>query len=377
MFVMSRAETVCEKGAGRVYMLDVVRGWSMFFIAGGDALLLALCLCFPNVPGSAWMREQLGHVQWEGFTFYDALFPTFLLISGAAFTYSWARQCTQGVSLQRRWARLTLRTLLLILLGALYNGALSATSLAEIRYASVLARIGLGVFLAAIAYTTIPARWRWVGLPVGLLAYVGLFELCGGGAPYAMENWAGAIDRAWLPGRIDGSGVNGLDPEGLVSTLGAPLTAYLGMLLADFLRTAVPRKALWIAVAGGILLGVGYGCAPWVPIVKKLWTSTYVCVAGGWTLLFCALIYLLTDVWQWRRTFTPITFFGTAALWFYLLPKLFDFRAAAWKLLGGITSAATDLRAVHLLVCALGALILSWVTVALLHRGVKAFQGGN
>ena len=72
----------------RVHMLDVVRGWSMFFIAGGDALLLSVCLAFPNLPGAAWMRFHLGHVQWEGFTFYDALFPTFLLISGASFTYS-------------------------------------------------------------------------------------------------------------------------------------------------------------------------------------------------------------------------------------------------------------------------------------------------
>lgn len=360
-----------ESTSKRIYMLDVVRGWSMFFIAGGDALLLALCLCFPSVPGSAWMREQLGHVQWEGFTFYDALFPTFLFISGAAFTYSWKRQCAQGVSLQRRWLRLTLRTMLLIFLGVLYNGALSATSFAEIRYASVLARIGLGVYLAAGLYTCVPTKWRWVGLPIGLLAYVGLFECCGGETPYAMQNWAGAIDRAWLPGRIDGSGVNGLDPEGLVSTLGASLTAYLGMLLADFLRTGVRWKAAWMTLAGCILLAVGYGCEGWVPIVKKLWTSTYVCVAGGWSVLFCALIYCLTDVCHFRKWFTPITFFGTAALWFYLLPKLFDFRTAAWTLLGGVTTAITDTRAVHLLVCAIGALLLTSATVYFLRRGVR------
>ena len=370
-------EEICEEQGKiecvvkRVHMLDVVRGWSMFFIAGGDALLLALCLCFPNVPGSAWIREQLGHVQWEGFTFYDALFPTFLLISGASFTYSWMRQKEHGVSLLRRWVRLTLRTLLFIVLGVLYNGALSATSLGDIRYASVLARIGLGVYLAAIAYVSFPVKWRWIGLPVGLFAYVALFEFCGGEAPYAMENWAGEIDRAWLPGRIDGSGVNGLDPEGLVSTLGAPITAYIGMLLADFLRSKIQPKALWITIAGVVLLVLGYGCAPWVPIVKKLWTSTYVCVAGGWTLLFCSLIYCFTDVLNSRRWFTPITFFGTAALWFYLLPKLFDFRAAAWKLVGGITVAATDSSAIHLLICTFVALLLSWVTIWLLRRGLR------
>ncbi|MBR5591432.1 MAG: hypothetical protein IKW38_02710 [Kiritimatiellae bacterium] len=369
--IVSNANTQAPT-TSRVHMLDVVRGWSMFFIAGGDALLLAVCLAFPNLPGAAWMRFHLGHMQWEGFTFYDALFPTFLLISGASFTYSWQRQCAQGLSFTYRWGRLLLRTLLFIVLGVLYNGALSASSFAEIRYASVLGRIGLGVLLAAIAYVNLPERWRWVFFPVGLLAYAGLFELCGGDAPYAMNhNWAASIDRHFLPGRIDASGIDGLDPEGLVSTLGALFTAYLGMLLADFLRKKVPLKALWIALTGAGLLAFGFGGAPWVPIVKKLWTSTYVCVAGGWTLLFCAGIYLLTDVFHLKRCFAPITFFGTAALWFYLLPKLFDFRSAAWKLLSGVTTAWTTNQAIHALVCSLGSIILLWITVCLLRKGVQ------
>lgn len=361
--------------ATRVHMLDVVRGWSMFLIAGGDFLLLAFCYCFPGLPGVKWMQYQLGHVVWEGFTFYDAIFPTFLLISGAAFTYSWERQCAQGVPALRRWVRLSLRTLLLIVLGFLYNGALSASSFGEIRYASVLARIGLGVYLAAIAYVALPTKWRWVFFPAGLLAYAGLFELCGGEAPYVMtNNWAGAIDRAFLPGRVDASGIDGLDPEGLVSTLGAPLTAYLGMLLADGLRSNLRYKALWIALAGGVLLGIGFAASPWVPIIKKLWTSTYVCVAGGWTLLVCAFIYCLTDVWNLRRWFMPITFFGSAALWFYLLPKLFDFRATAWKMLSGITCALTAERAPQMLVCAVGGLVVAWVTVWLLKQGVQQWR---
>jgi predicted acyltransferase len=90
-------------------MLDVVRGWCMFFIAGGDALCLSLCLAFPQLPFAAWVRAQLDHVQWEGFTFYDGLFPTFLLISGAAFTYSWRRQERMGIALSKRWLRLACR----------------------------------------------------------------------------------------------------------------------------------------------------------------------------------------------------------------------------------------------------------------------------
>lgn len=367
-----RGTTQVVKSTSRVYMLDVVRGWSMFFISGGDAVLLALCLCFPKVSFFNSLRHQLGHVPWEGFTFYDALFPTFLLISGAAFTYSWHKQITLGVSLSRRWGRLLLRTLLLIVLGVLYNGALSAQTLSAIRFPSVLARIGLGVLGAALVWTNLPKRWRWLFFPVGLLGYVGLFAWCGGPHPYAMtQNWAGRIDQALLPGCVDASAVDGLDPEGVVSTLGAIFTAYLGMLLADFLRTTMKYKALWLALAGGGLLVVGYGCAEWVPIIKKLWTATYVCVAGGWSLLACAALYCLTDCLQWRKAFAPISFFGVAALWFYLLPKLFDFRTAAWRLVGGCTTALTDNNALHLLVCASMSLVLLWIMVYLLRRAIR------
>lgn len=356
----------------RIQMLDVVRGWSMFFIVGGDALLLALCACFPNFWGADLLQTQLRHVAWEGFTFYDAIFPTFLLISGAAFTYSWQSQSAKGYTFMNRWVRLTIRTVILIALGAIHNGALSLTSFADVRYASVLARIALGVYFAAIAYLLIPKSWRWLFLPLGLLAYAGLFEFCGGDAPYAMSgNWAAKIDQQFLPGQVYVGARNGLDPEGLVSTLGAVMTAYLGMLLADFLRTGVRFKEVWIAVAGGILLGIGFVGALWVPIIKNLWTSTYVCVAGGWTLLFCALMYWCTDHLKLTRWFYPITFFGTGALWFYMLPDVFDFRAAAWRLLSGVTCALSTDKAVHGLVCAAGALVLLWIVVWIFRKALR------
>ena len=373
--MQNAAEKKGDSANGRVVMLDVVRGWSMFFIAGGDALLLALCLCFPDFPGCAWMRSQLGHAQWEGFTFYDAIFPTFLLVSGAAFTYAWQKQCAMGRTFIWRWRRLTVRTLLLIALGILYNGALQATDLHEIRYASVLARIGLGVYLAAIPYVALPLKWRWVFFPGGLLMYAGLFALCGGDGAYEMSgNWAGAIDRTFLPGRPDASAIDGLDPEGFVSTLGAAMTAYLGMLLADFLRTHRNCKAVYLMAAGALLLAAGYVATDWVPLIKKLWTASYICVAGGWTLLFCSVVYLMTPLFKQSRWHYPIVFLGTAALWFYLLPKLFDFRMAAWRLLSGITCAITENQNVHALVCSVGALLLLWCTVWLLRSAVRQLQ---
>ncbi len=345
--------------AERIKMLDVMRGLAMFFIVGGDVIFRTLAQFCPGVIRDV-IWEQLGHYQWEGFSFYDGLFPTFLLISGTAFTFSWEAQRRKGIFLPVCWRRLAVRTLILILLGIFYNGALACSALDEIRVPSVLARIGLGVFLAAVPYALLPEKWRALFFPVGLLAYAMLFSLCGGYAE--MNNWAGKIDAALIPN------ANSLDPEGCVSTLGAALTAYLGMLLGDFLRRPLKAKELWMALAGGVLILVAVVAESWCPVIKKLWTSTYVCMAGGWTLLVCAGVMCLTDRLALSRFFTPLTFIGVSALWFYLLPKVLDFYAFTWRLIALPTHLVTSSREMQELILAIVAFGLLYFTVSLLRK---------
>lgn len=348
--------------AGREPMLDWVRGFSMFFICGGEAVVLALCACFPGPVADA-VRTQLRHVEWAGFRFEDLIFPTFLLISGAAFTFAWRRQEARGLSAPRRWGRLLLRTLALVALGVAYNGGLAQASLADVRFPSVLARIGLGVLLAAIPYALLPPRRRWLFLPAGLAAYALLFALCGGEAPYARPSWAGAVDQALLPGRVGSP-----DPEGVVSTLGALHTAYLGMLMGDFLRTGLRRKPLWLALAGLALLAASSAALPWIPVVKRLWTASYVCLAGGWTLLLCAAFLALGALPAARRALAWLAFLGANALWFYLLPRFFDFRAAADLLVGGPLRAAFGGTPWHGFLLALAAFLALFLAVRLIRR---------
>ncbi len=335
----------------RIAMLDVLRGLAMFFIVGGDTIVLALCGCFSGSVSSE-IQKQFGHFAWEGFRFYDAIFPTFLLVSGTAFTFS-----------AKRWRDLLIRTLVLIVLGVLYNGALSAESFADIRFPSVLARIGLGVLLAAIPYRFLPAKGRVLFLPVGLLLYGALFPLCGGYADAAA--WAGEIDAALIPN------AHGLDPEGVISTLGAMLTAYLGMLLGDFLRSSISRKPLWMALAGVVLIGLAWGVSPVCPIIKKLWTSSYVCLAGGWTLVVAAGLYLLTDTLQLKRLFAPVAFIGVHALWFYLLPRFVDFQGTAWRLIALPVRSLTEELSVQRLLLAMASFLLLFGSVWFICRRMR------
>ncbi len=353
-------DETAKSSPGRIAMLDWVRGFAMFFIAGGEVVVLALAELLPGKP-RAFLAEQMGHVAWEGCAFYDVIFPTFLLISGASFACAWARSSAQGGA---RWGRLALRTLCLVVLGVIYNGALEQSSLSAIRFPSVLARIGLGVFLAAIPYACLSKGWRLAFFPLGLAAYAGLFAWCGGAEAYVESgNWAGKVDEALLPGAV-----NGLDPEGVISTLGALLTAYLGMLLGDFMRSPIARKALWLAAGGGLLLGLAWGFSPWVPIIKRLWTASYVCCAGGWTLLICAAFQLVAETLRPKRALGWLSFIGAHALWFYFLPRFVDFRAVAWKVVGGVTQACDAPRAVQGIVWAVAGFGALYLTVWALRR---------
>ncbi len=353
----------------RIHALDIVRGVSMFFICGGEWILLTLCACFPAASWTTEFCAQLGHVAWEGFTFLDVIFPTFLLISGTAFTFSWHRQVERNIPAFQRWRKLLLRTLFLVALGILYNGALQQTSLEAIRYPSVLARIGLGVFLAAIPYTLLRPQWRWLFLPLGLVAYALAFKLWNSTAPYAQgSNLAEAVDAFLLPGVTDNGTKPGLDAEGIVTTFGAPLTAYIGMLLGDFLRSETNRKSLWILLAGVLLLGCGMLVEPFIPVIKRLWTVSYICLAGGWTLLFFAVVYFIADHCQRPRAFAPFKLIGTHALAFYLLPRFVDFRAIAWQFISGPAQAFINDKAILDLVYAIAGFALLWGFIYWLNK---------
>jgi predicted acyltransferase len=116
------------------------------------------------------------------------------------------------------------------------------------------------------------------------------------------------------------------DPEGLLSTIPAFGTTLIGLLTGLFLRTskqADSRKALSLAIAGlsGVLLGFVWN--PWFPINKKLWTSSFVLYAAGWSLLALAIFWFLVQVRGWRRGTGALLVFGTNAITAYVVSELF------------------------------------------------------
>jgi predicted acyltransferase len=198
------------------------------------------------------------------------------------------------------------RGLILVLLGIIVNNGLQLRPLADIRFGSVLGRIGLAYMFANIIYIYSNQRAQVIWFCSLLIGYWLLLKFTSApGFPMgdlSMEgNFASYLDRSILPGKLY-LGIH--DPEGLVSTIPAIGTGLLGILAGSYLKNAKDNgqtKALRLAVAGIVFIGLALLWNLDFPINKNLWSSSFVLNVGGISLLLLALFYYIIDVLGYVR----------------------------------------------------------------------------
>jgi predicted acyltransferase len=324
----------------RLLSLDTLRGFDMFWITGGEEIVQVLA----QTTGWTWavvMATQLSHAPWNGFRAYDLIFPLFLFLAGVSTPYSLGGRLHQGVPRSQLLRKVVRRGLLLVALGILYNNGLFHTPWGEIRYASVLGRIGLAGMFAQVIYLYFPTRTQWLWFGGILLAYwAGMMWLpvpgCGAGHLTMTCNPASYLDRIILPGRMHKT-IH--DPEGIISTFPAIATALMGIFAGNLLRAGHLGSYFKIGglmLAGAASLLLAYGWDVFFPINKNLWTSSFVLCAGGWSLLLLGIFYVVVDVLGWRRWTFFFVVIGTNAIIIYLIGSFVDFEYTAEALFGGV-----------------------------------------
>ncbi|HKK43642.1 MAG TPA: DUF5009 domain-containing protein, partial [Bacteroidales bacterium] len=123
----------------RLYSLDALRGFDMFWIMGGEGIFVGLA-SLTGWPILKLWAEQLEHVPWHGFHFYDMIFPLFLFIAGISFPFSYAKRTANNQSRSAIYKHVITRGLVLVLLGIIYNNGVRF-DFGNLRYGSVLGRI--------------------------------------------------------------------------------------------------------------------------------------------------------------------------------------------------------------------------------------------
>ncbi|WP_094570481.1 acyltransferase family protein [Mucilaginibacter xinganensis] len=298
----------------RLFSLDALRGFDMFWIMGADEIWHAMKeATHGQSPFWNTLANQFTHPDWNGFHVYDLIFPLFLFMAGVSTPFSVGRELEKGKTKEQLLLRVLKRTLILILLGFLVNNGLQLRPIAEFRFPSVLGRIGIAYLFANIIYLYAKEYALIFWFFFFIVGYYLLlkFTSAPGFHPGDLTpegNFASYIDRSILPGHLYVPFPNGKpnmhDPEGLFSTIPAISTGLLGIMAGLTLKNKTlsqNAKTLRLVIAGVIFLLVAQIWNIDFPINKNLWSSSFVMHVGGLSLLLMALFYYVIDVLGFQK----------------------------------------------------------------------------
>lgn len=328
----------------RLLSLDTLRGFDMLFIMGFSGLVISICSLFPG-GSECYLAQTMTHVDWNGLRHHDTIFPLFLFIAGVSFPFSHAKQISSGMSTKSIYLKIFKRAAILVCLGIVYNGFFKL-DFEKLRICSVLGRIGLAWMGAAILYINFKPKARAIICGVILIGYWLLLRFVpapdvAGAQPFTMEgNLVGYIDRCITPGRLIYDGGR-FDPEGLLSTLPAIVTAMLGIFAGEFVRIpeekiSGSRKSAYMGIAAALMAVLGWLWGMVLPINKMLWTSSFVLAVGAYSLGMFAIFYYVIDVRKWQKWTLFFRVIGLNSITIYMAQKIFAFSSVNRFFLGGL-----------------------------------------
>jgi predicted acyltransferase len=375
----------------RLMSVDALRGFDMFWIIGGDSLVYALNR-MSQTPPISFLAGQLEHAEWQGFHAYDLIYPLFIFIMGISLFFSLSRTLERAGRAEAL-KRIFIRSMALYLAGFIFNGGLT-NEWPDVRLSGVLGRIAIVYFFGGLLFCFFKPR-ALAAICVGLLAgywalmtfvpirdiqlertnLASLAEQSGDTATAALFNdpkfgnpsgvkdspaWAAAqrmfyattnrVSGRFEPGlnlsdHLDFQYLPGMkyevfaDAEGYLSTIPAVASCLLGIFAGLLLQSrSLPdnRKVICLIVAGIACVVLGWLWNLQFPVIKKIWTSSFVLVAGGYSAILTGLFYLIVDVWQARKWCQPFVWMGMNSITIYMIAAfLGGFRKPAVRFVGG------------------------------------------
>ncbi len=418
----------------RLMSLDALRGFDMFWILGADSLVYALNKLGHCAP-TQFLQTQLSHCLWQGFHFYDLIFPLFVFMMGVSTVYSLGKIIERegrGAAVKR----IVRRSILLFVLALIYSGGFT-NPWPDLRLMGVLNRIALCYFFGGLLFCFLPPRALAAVVIALLLGYWGMMRFIpirdihlgqdelaaqaqqsGKGQlaaefrdinsvsnnPSAIKDspvWAAArqmyfattnrvkgkydmgynvcnhFDFAHLPGRL----YNVFwDPEGILSTIPAIATGLFGIFAGLLLSNkSVPdeRKMFWLLAMGVCGLIIGFVWGTQFPIIKKVWTSSYVLVAAGYSSILLGIFYWIVDIKKWRLWCQPFVWVGMNPLTLYIISNFLGgegYHKLAYRLAGGPVEDYLNAHVAqgfgNVVVCLVGIALFFWLAHFLYRRKI-------
>jgi heparan-alpha-glucosaminide N-acetyltransferase len=375
----------------RLSSLDAYRGFVMLAMASAGLGLSKACTNpkmvdhFDDKPYAGvwhWLCGQLAfhteHVPWGGCAFWDLIQPSFMFMVGVALPFSFASREALGQSHLAQFLHVLKRSAILILLGIFLSSNWAQHT--NFVFANVLTQIGMGypfVWLllnCGAALQVCAAVMILVGYwyaffnhdPSLVVPPEGFVPQYEGLAAHwnQFTNWAAYVDQTflnWFPQyNAEGDRIPFRKPDaGGYTTLNfvpSIVTMLFGLMTGEFLRSTVsPSQKTWRLIgAGAFCLAVALALDPqrlwWLkidwsvcPIVKRIWTPSWVLFSTAWTLWMLAIFYWIMDVQGWKAWAFPLKVVGMNSIAMYCMAQLLKPSISkTLKIHGGQDLFATD-----------------------------------
>jgi predicted acyltransferase len=333
----------------RLASMDAYRGLVMLLMMAEVMQFSKVAQALPGSKFWSFLDWHQSHVDWVGCSLHDLIQPSFSFLVGVALPFSLARRTAEGQPQWHRTVHAFGRALILLLLGVILRS--NEWPHTNWTFEDTLTQIGLGYgFLYIIGMRSL--RVQWIALAVILVGYWLAFATHP--LPGADFDWSKAGVKSDSPNHLTGfadhwnlntnfawsfdtwfmnlfprakdftNNRGGYSTLNFIPTLG---TMILGLLAGGVLRSnrSSLHKIQWLVCAGLIGLTSGWllGAAGICPVVKKIWTPSWVLFSGGWCFLILAGFYLVMDVWNRRAWAFFMMVVGMNSIAAYLIAHLF------------------------------------------------------
>ncbi len=357
----------------RVGSIDAFRGLVMLLMMGEVLEFHQVASKLPQSGFWSFLAYHQSHVAWIGCSLHDLIQPSFSFLVGVALPFSLVRRASLGQPGWRRTLHAFWRAAVLVLLGVFLRSIHHRQT--NWTFEDTLSQIGLGYgFLYILANRSKLVQWlALAAILVGYWAAFALYPLPGSDFDWKAagvnpndpqthlsgfaEHWSKNTNAAWAfdtwflnlfprepkaPGaltailpdpnnaRFTNNG-GGYCTLSFIPTLG---TMILGLLAGQVLLSGrlTGAKVRWLLATGAVFLATGWllGELGICPVVKRIWTPSWVLYSGGWCFLLLAAFYAVIDGAGLRRWAFPLTVIGMNSIAAYLIDHLFrDFIADA------------------------------------------------
>lgn len=273
------------------------------------------------------LMNQITHASWEGFHLWDIIMPLFIFMCGAAVPFALTKRLKDGKFTLDYWKHVGFRFVVLWVLGMCVQGNLSTYNAKYIKYFSnTLQTIAIGYVIAALI---LPIK----SLIVRLIPAIGVFIiyalLLHFSGDYSMSgNLAMKVDKAVFSLIVPES--HSMMTESKYAWI-LPSFMYAGMTLFGMECSKLLtnntlskwRRAIILTVVAFIFLAFGYLLSFIIPVIKPIFTPSFTLLAIGWSMLSLAVLFILTDILNFRYGMSIPILFGQYALFAYVTAHIF------------------------------------------------------